>query len=1319
MEFDDNPEASSLGSLYDFDLEHADVGIVDVIESDIRTVMTRVGALTAELPLGRILNQLHFIEEEIAHHGSEHGAVIVDTHSEVGEVLDGRPKFDLSESRIESPGKDLAELHTARDDLMRAYEHERVNALESLFRALGEYFDHEALRMIDDEDLNQEMAQNLAQEIYRDIEARSDITLQTSEEDFKTQLTAFLRLRPISQDDMDETEFGEERQKVVDFMAWAEGVGGSNLASHFRHFFDIDYSVEQLRENAAPMENYWRLQILYGKQRRDAVLGQLIYDLGIEEGEDYGSPWNRALREVNTSHWMAEKHFEKGFGELLTREVMGEYISDFPSLEMVVQGKKGYRSIFRHGAWELFYRAMGNSPRFVESVGEDFLELNDRMIMQTHRDGIISSDPVDKEREISCGYTMFDLGTKNPQVGADHASMLLLNAYRQMGHSGGFPFLSQDRYGSTDCRLSCFFDSLDISAQSLPSWVREAHRLYMQDGEVLQPLYSWNDFRRTLWQEREIDVPLLPPPDFNAQSVQDLLARLPEARRERHNFTDADIDSVRARVQFLECVYQGCVECLQSDDKAEVVFGLQTLEHLDFPMSEETYQIINDFLDQHEAWSPELRRIIVNLGHRNDYFSHVLALRCMAEIDPDSDNQEDFYDIPRIIANLADSPEFYPVVVPTIAQKLGVSEPMAQGALERIVEIKKKDDPYFHFQDPKQILILAHCSVNADLSGVLDFLSENYPEWSLSDYMELGSGLMTYPEPIVAHLHAQRSSLSTDQLFKISKLLTEWPEQSDVTLENFDLLLQLSKSYQVSAVVSMYAFFNNQELGVAWEGQKVEFVSNYLSLLGLFRAPFILGHFCELMYGTPPTVPDAVSDIVSQTGVAGIRQLKQAIERSSRNFLSDDPPDPSGLSDFDKAVARYLVMFDTSAWSRPGISFDSIVDHVSEPAVREIPEEYDTESGITLQRIQKGMDELLEQFKEPYDAMVSLVMDARRFKTFAIAQKAILTELSQEIDTKQAIADDSEGGKQKALLAQKQKAIDLEDKISQTRDLSGLLTAYLESGYKIEAIDRIITLYSISVGLEHNEKWQEYISGVLESRTLTQASYTRIEEFFTQYMSQDVLGSDSEIVDISQLSKRARKRIKPLFSIGEAGAFHRAMEELETDEYPGTLSFMPDRGVLGECAGYVGEACYTRQFPLLKERPNLIPIMPILEENEERELSGSNLCFEVTANQGEKCLLLRAVNPNDRLLDKVTTSSYCLAFIEYAKKVAKARGISRVIAPDGSGVISNRPGVTTFFQDYLNNSEEPEVGDTVKLDEPFDFNGYNITERCRTVAVIE
>lgn len=155
-----------------------------------------------------------------------------------------------------------------------------------------------------------------------------------------------------------------------------------------------------------------------------------------------------------------------------------------------------------------------------------------------------------------------------------------------------------------------------------------------------------------------------------------------------------------------------------------------------------------------------------------------------------------------------------------------------------------------------------------------------------------------------------------------------------------------------------------------------------------------------------------------------------------------------------------------------------------------------------------------------------------------------------------------------------------------------------------------------------------------------------------------------------------------------------------------TVRAIPDRGLIGAMSGYLANACYTAEYPLLVKYPNVVPVKFVSGEegSPDAQLIGSLLYFEIETEHG-KALLARAFNvPNEADID---IHAFIEQNLDRAADIAKQRGCTHVLVPGLSGAISNYPLTNNHIHQQYITGKTP-----LKLTAPFAFNNYDLTQSC-------
>ena len=241
------------------------------------------------------------------------------------------------------------------------------------------------------------------------------------------------------------------------------------------------------------------------------------------------------------------------------------------------------------------------------------------------------------------------------------------------------------------------------------------------------------------------------------------------------------------------------------------------------------------------------------------------------------------------------------------------------------------------------------------------------------------------------------------------------------------------------------------------------------------------------------------------------------------------------------------------------------------------------------------------------------------------------------------------------------------------------LSALLRSGVSAEGILKIIGLIDESVK-EH----------ALNLKNENREGYWSAETFAKIKQARE----NSKQVDVPKIFTAPLNRLK-----AERDKFETRRTGLQA------VKAIPDRGLIGELSGYIANACYTAEYPLLRDRPNLVPYKFVAETAGETSLLGSVLAFELTQANGDQVMLMRAFNvPNETAVD---TAQFVEEMLDELAAVGKKRGLKRIIVPGDSGAISNYPMTTQHILNRYVREKE-----AIALADSFNFNNHELQNKC-------
>jgi hypothetical protein len=193
--------------------------------------------------------------------------------------------------------------------------------------------------------------------------------------------------------------------------------------------------------------------------------------------------------------------------------------------------------------------------------------------------------------------------------------------------------------------------------------------------------------------------------------------------------------------------------------------------------------------------------------------------------------------------------------------------------------------------------------------------------------------------------------------------------------------------------------------------------------------------------------------------------------------------------------------------------------------------------------------------------------------------------------------------------------------------------------------------------------------------------------------------------------KKAAKKFRSLINVKALEDEVARAGEVET---LGTtpLQFIPQRNLLTEFSGHIGDACWANIYPsILKEFPNFtsVTIVSNPEDPKTRRLAGSFFLIETETESGERLLVIRGLNPIENLINQLDPEDFLDSVEEYLQPIAAKMGRQLAIVIDdyagGSG--TNRP--VLFSHMFNDRRDQKNLVKGIKRIET-DFNDYDVSK---------
>ncbi len=514
-------------------------------------------------------------------------------------------------------------------------------------------------------------------------------------------------------------------------------------------------------------------------------------------------------------------------------------------------------------------------------------------------------------------------------------------------------------------------------------------------------------------------------------------------------------------------------------------------------------------------------------------------------------------------------------------------------------------------------------------------------------------------------------------------------------------------------------------------GEDFEILTEYVKEFGLSKTPLLYHYFSNLTRFEAGQLTQLPEDIVA-TGVTSVEQLRQEVARIKALVYSEKPiTEVPEFTPFEMQLLGFVTGKSTHSFSggRPTLErmLQDFNEQVKNGEIAPLPEHYQTETidlANTDTLFQK--DAVLKEYEVLKDEILQSLQNSRSGESLKSLRHsvAILVEGKQaEIEKRIERVDP----RQKEFLEREFNRLkEVRRSLEQSKTLDELMGLILDTRFDkseskaVESITRMV-IFSKIFDRGYSPAMIENLETLL-SRDISASSIISIINLVDEHAKTHVLNLTQnnkegywakEVFERIRDSKRGRTLhelfiplIKPLKD--EVTRF----EQIQTGEASQVLA-IPDRGLIGEMAGYLGNICYTAEYPLLKRWTNVVPYKFVAQNPGESSpvFIGSVLVFEVDTASDEPALLVRAFDiPNEAHFD---IKRFFEEFVDKVDRVGKLRGKKVILVPGDSSAISNYQMTINYIRESYVKGKEP-----VSLKEPFNFNNYDLTNNCFAVRTI-
>lgn len=613
-------------------------------------------------------------------------------------------------------------------------------------------------------------------------------------------------------------------------------------------------------------------------------------------------------------------------------------------------------------------------------------------------------------------------------------------------------------------------------------------------------------------------------------------------------------------------------------------------------------------------------------------------------------------------------------------------------------------------------------------------------EWFIADgFGESLIDISLRDDKALSQLVKQIPKLKGDPLYRdvliklnhpLSKCVSKYPEA-----------LTGSESDKVTSFILLIA----EKTDFDFSYECIEELVEFIEVFGAVQTPVLYQYFVNLNRLESKRIA-ALPDQQLKDGLTSVDALRDRFKFMRQSVISGDLPLADQMTKLDYDVLAVETMFYTSSWAqkdrRLEYMYRKFEEDSKEGLIPGVPEGYG-EKALSVQKVKTNLDSLehcedeylkirkdllgadnltgedgLENLKAEIGGLIGMELETINIPEAVEKLKAELIEAG----TDEEVID-------KRIEALRRSMNVKYEKLQKT--LSGISAAETFD----DVLERLLSLEKDLNIKKENSFTTPYVRRILFHKVMTNHSgYENLPEYLKygedvnlrgiqfvldivrNVVNQHVLNPDEIDKYYEGEWKPSKAELKKCRKILNVSRIHETLRRMEgdLDDSFEEISMIPDRGFVGELSGYYGEACFTRLYDMLKDWPNVIPHKLVINPNdaESREIVGSVLLIEATDDQGDKVIVVRAINPLDKVLNKLQTQSFCDEVFDKAEEVGIERGAKKILVSGLPGTVSNREKINIYIslERYWDTRE--------KLSESLNFNQYELQNDCFLVREI-
>jgi len=542
------------------------------------------------------------------------------------------------------------------------------------------------------------------------------------------------------------------------------------------------------------------------------------------------------------------------------------------------------------------------------------------------------------------------------------------------------------------------------------------------------------------------------------------------------------------------------------------------------------------------------------------------------------------------------------------------------------------------------------------------------------------------------------------------------------SLPNNEIERRNAFTYNKYDRTSKFFDFVFRQTSIKIDTKNIGYLADYVKDYGLSESPLVMDIFLKIKNNDLENLPE----IAKISKIESTEDLKKLFDHVNLIVASDkiiDNATAQNLNPLEKEIIFSLTGYSKGSWGKT--DFDTIIKNLPEKNSEYLFGHKATKFEVDTMKFE-GSVPLTEEEQNNYSEALKEVVEATKNPSDISELKSNLKEIYNNYSKNMNFDKMPENIKEKNMA----KLRNIADKIERATDIDSLMIVALDvlkqkigkDDAKIASITRSLFFKKILTSREKiSEGFIERIKNKLDisNDEITIEKIQQLRDMYRNYLKDHAMKDEDYWDTNTRIAIKESVKLNQKLNIGgtietldRIDKYIRENSEIDDQT---EIESIPDGGLIGELSGYIGNACYTKVSPLLKQYENLTPYKFITKDpiNNSTEVAGSCLVFEEKDKDGVPVLLVRALNiPN--LENRINVGQFVEKFFDQLAVTAQERNVKKIIIAPTNGTISNYAGVTNYVIEKYVTGKEP-----IKLQKTFEFNEHDITNSCCVVREVD